>query len=746
MEDMALTKPSILLPLTSQKSVAPQPFFDPVPMKNSRSSIQGFACSTASRHSQILSSAVSKALSHLGRKRSTPHFSQSVQIPSPPTHPSCLPFSESGTSETETSQQDFKAPSGAPYLPELHFCSGSLMELYGETMYPGDRTHQKCDMYESSPSTIPTSVTDKGVIKEPQTGHDLNIRYYPQGDIPEAKVHSVNGQLEANARMRFHQGHPPGVALLDFPESVWKNLSTVMEPWDLSRLSRCSKALQKAIDPHLYAEINLCTNQPHGFSYAYLSELLDSLTEPGNRIKLSRYVKHFRIGTGWEENSIKICDGAVPLTTDDIRDSSGERMLNSETVIELIKAESIEEDGGIKEVDRLLATFLDHALGLETFILDTAIPLRRGLIATIAAVSTIRRVEINMAQPIRTQRNVDDWRVVEKSLLRKYRPKISLFSELSLFHLRLTNLPTRGGSWYIGLWKLIGELTTLRVLQVELPVISRARYPNDFDEEGWLVSLTGTFAPKMPPIWKGRTSCVHTLTLSGFIVDAAIIENVKSLSLIGCMRMGSKIGPKWTGLEYFRATGWAFIDLAMESTDKTTKELHFTTIRNEGSPSPAVDRTKNLFLEHYPTLHSLKKLTLKPQWHLSPNQIAYLLHHGNRLIHLGLWVPEGAWKHFLLYVPYLHRIQKLHIFNGGVGRIEEMVGRLIASNRVYQGTVIAIGKCAWRITLVRDSFDDWQWGFERVREHSDWSSAMKGFCWETGCYFLAALLVSWVAR
>ncbi|KAG0644642.1 hypothetical protein HOY80DRAFT_1028511 [Tuber brumale] len=762
MEDMALAKPSILLPPKGQQSVAPQSFFDPVPMRNSQSSIQGFGCSTASHRSQIFSSAVSKALSPFGRKRSTPYFSQLVQIPSPPTHPSSLPFSATGISVTETSQQNFKASSGAPYLPELHFCSDPLMELvpslpglmegaslvdiksksnvspitserywdnrsrrfprdilHEETLFPRDGPLQACSPYQSTPSTMPVSVTNKEVIQNSQTVDDLNIRYYLQGDIPEAKVHSVNGQLETEARMSFHSGHPLGITLLDFPESVWKNISTVIEPWDLSCLSRCSKALQKAIDPHLYAEINLCTNQPHGFSYAYLSKLLGSLTEPGNHIKLGRYVKRFRISGGWEENSIKLCDGAAPLTTDDVRDTGGEKMLNSETVIELIKAESIEEDGGIKEVNRLLATFLNHALGLETFILDTAIPLRRGLIATIAAVSTIRRVEINIAQPTRTQRNVDDWRVVEKSLLGKYRPKISLFSELSLFHLRLTNLPTRGGPWYVGLWKLIGELATLRVLQVELPVINRTRYPNAFDEEGWLVSPAGTFTPKMPPIWKGRTSCVHTLTLSGFIVDAAIIKNVKSLSLIGCMRMKSRIRPKWASLEYFRCTGWAFIDLAMNSTDRTTRELHFTTITGEGSPSPVVDLTKKIFLEHYPTLHNLMKLTLKPQWNLAPHQIACLFHHGNRLMHLGLWVPEEAWKHFLLYVPSLHRIQKLHIFNGGVDRIEEMAGRLIASDRVYQGTIIAIGKCAWRITLVRDLFDDWQWGFERVRGELD---------------------------
>lgn len=430
-------------------------------------------------------------------------------------------------------------------------------------------------------------------------------------------------------------------------------------------------------------------------------------------------MKYFRISAGWEENSIKLYDGVEPLTTDDIRDANGEQVLDSEMVVELIKEEGLEEDGGIKEVNYLLAGFLNHALGLETFILDTAIPLRNGLIASIAAVSTIKRVEINIAQPTRTQRNVDNWKVLEKSPVGKYRPNISLFSELSLFHLRLTNLPTRGGPWYVGLWKLIEGLTTLRVLQVELPVISRARYPNAFNEEGWLISLAGTFGPKMPPIWGGHNSCIHTLTLSGFIVDAALIKNVKSLSLVGCMRMKSEFRPEWTNLEYFRATGWAFIDLAMKSAGRTTRELHFTTIAGESSPSPIVELTKKIFLEYYPTLRNLRKLTLKPQWHLAPRQMTYLLRHGNCLMHLALWVPEEVWEIFLRYVPSMHSIQKIHILNEGIDRIGAMVNRLKALNRVHQGTVIAIGKCAWRITLVSDSFDNWKWGLERVRGRLD---------------------------
>ena len=428
-------------------------------------------------------------------------------------------------------------------------------------------------------------------------------------------------------------------------------------------------------------------------------------------------MKCFKVDAGWEENFIKLYDGVEPLTTDDIRDTNGEQVLDPEMVVELIKEEGLEDDGGIKEVNYLLATFLSYALGLETFVLDTAIPLRNGLIASIAAVSTIKRVEINIAQPTRTQRSVDNWMVLEKSPVGKYRPNISLFSELSLFHLRLTNLPTRGGPWYVGLWKLIEGLTTLRVLQVELPVISRTRYPNAFDEEGWLVSLPGTFGPKMPPIWEGRTSCVNTLTLSGFIVDAALIKkNVKSLSLVGCMRMKSKVRPEWTDLEYFRATGWAFIDLAMKATGRTTRELHFTTIAGESSPSPTtVELTKKIFLERFPTLYNLKKLTLKPQWHLAPRQMTYLLRYGNRLTHLGLWVMEEVWELFLRYVPSMHRIQKIHILNQGIDRIGEMAGRLIASDRVYQGYIIAIGKCAWRITLVSDLVDGWKLGLERVR-------------------------------
>ena len=153
----------------------------------------------------------------------------------------------------------------------------------------------------------------------------------------------------------------------------------------------------------------------------------------------------------------------------------------------------------------------------------------------------------------------------------------------------------------------------------------------------------------------------------------------------------------------------------MKSTGRATRELHFTTIAGESSPSPTVELTKKIFLEYYPPLRNLRKLTLKPQWHLAPRQMTYLLRHGNSLTHLGLWVPEEVWELFLRYVPSIHSIQKIHILNEGIDRIGAMANRLIAFNRVYQGTVIAIGKCAWRITLVSDLFDNWKWGLERVR-------------------------------
>ncbi|RPB01703.1 hypothetical protein L873DRAFT_1788063 [Choiromyces venosus 120613-1] len=725
-------------------------------MENPQGSNQGLNRSMLSRRSQMFSSAVSKTLSLLGRKPSTSHLSQFVQTTPPPAYPPSPPLFASESSAPEILQQNFKIPSRAPCLPELHFSSDPLMEhvptppgsmgranlidikrksnvphipsewIYGpdtstkdisrrESSTPRNQPLRPRDSYQSMSSIVSAFVAvGEEVVQNGQTRNDANIQYYPHGDIPKVKIYGVDGQLETEARVSLHRDCSPRVTFLDFPDDVWKNLAAVTEPWDLSRLSRCSKGLQNVIDPHLYAKINLRTNQPHGFSYAYLSELLDSLTEPGNRIKLRRYVKYFKVAAGWQENSIKLYDGVEPLTTDDIRDTDGEQMFDPETVIELIKEEGLEGDGGIKEVNYLLATFLNHALGLETFILDTAIPLRSGLIATIATVSTIRRVEINIAQPTRTQRNVDNWRVLEKSLVGKYRPSISLFSKLSLSSLRLTNLPTRGGPWYIGLWKLVEGLIALRVLQVELPVISRARYPNMFDEEGWVIPMSESFSPKMPPVWEGNPPAVHTLALSGFIVDASSIKNVRNLSLIGCMRMKSKFPHEWTSLEYFRATGWAFIDLAMKSTDRTTRELHFTTLADEGSPSPTVDLTKKIFLSCYPTLCNLKKLTLKRQWHLAPRQMTYLLRYGNNLTQLGLWVPEEAWALFLRYVPAMHRIEKIHILNEGVDRIGEMAGRLISFNRVFQGTIIAIGKCAWRITLESDVFDDWQWRFERV--------------------------------
>jgi len=269
---MVRTKSFNRLSPGNQESVAPQPFFDPVPTRRSLDSNQGFGCSTVSRRSQMFSSAVSKALSHLGRKRSTPHLSQFVQTPFPPTHSVSSPLFVSGIPAPETPEQNLKAPSGAPRLPELHFSSDPLMEqaptppgsmeraslvdikcksnvppipsewlwghrpntssrhtLRGEASNLGREPLRARDSSQSVSGRVPAFVTVDGeMIQNGQTRNDVDTQCYLQGDIPTVKIYGVNGQLETKARMSLHSGHPLRVTLLDFPDGVWKNLASVV--------------------------------------------------------------------------------------------------------------------------------------------------------------------------------------------------------------------------------------------------------------------------------------------------------------------------------------------------------------------------------------------------------------------------------------------------------------------------------------------------------------------------------------
>lgn len=269
---MVRTKSFNRLSPGNQESVEPQPFFDPVSTERSLDSNQGFGCLPVSHRSQMFSSAVSKALSHLGRKRSTPQLSQFVQTPFPPTHPVSSPLFASGIPETETPEQNLKAPTGAPRLPELHFSSDLLMEqaltppgsvgraslvdikcksnappipsewLWGhrpnassrntlreEALNLGNKLLRARDSSQSVSGRVPAFVTVDGeMIQNDQTGHDVDTQCNLHGDIPKVKIYGVNGQLETEARVSLHSGHPLRVTLLDFPDDVWKNLASVV--------------------------------------------------------------------------------------------------------------------------------------------------------------------------------------------------------------------------------------------------------------------------------------------------------------------------------------------------------------------------------------------------------------------------------------------------------------------------------------------------------------------------------------
>jgi len=278
---MVRTKSSNHLPIGNQESVAPQPIFDPVPAENPQGSNQGFGCSTVSCRSQMFSSAVSKALSSVGCKRSAQHLSKFVQMPPPPTRPVSSPLFVSRITSPEAPEERLKAPSGAPLLPEFHFSSDPLMEqaptppgsmrraslinvkrkssvppipsewLWGhklnasssytlreEALNLGSMSLKARHSSQSMPDGVPASVTVDGeVIQDGQTGNGADTRHYPHGGIPTVKIYGVNGQLDTKAMVPLHSDHSPRVTLLDFPDGVWKNLASVVSYSCLSIIS-----------------------------------------------------------------------------------------------------------------------------------------------------------------------------------------------------------------------------------------------------------------------------------------------------------------------------------------------------------------------------------------------------------------------------------------------------------------------------------------------------------------------------
>jgi len=269
---MVRTKSLNHLPPGNQESVAPRPIFGPVLTEDHQGSSQGLECSTVSRRSQMFSSAVSKALSSVGCKRSTPHLSQFAQTSDPPTRPVSSPLFVSGIPAPEPPEQKLKSSPGAPRLPELHFSSDPLMEqaptppgsmgraslvdikrkssvppipsewLWGhrpntslshtlreEALDLGNKSLRARHSSQSMSGVAPAPATLGGeVIQDGQTGNGADTQHYPHGDIPKVKIYGVNGQLETKAMVPLHNGHPPRATLLDFPDGVWKNLASVV--------------------------------------------------------------------------------------------------------------------------------------------------------------------------------------------------------------------------------------------------------------------------------------------------------------------------------------------------------------------------------------------------------------------------------------------------------------------------------------------------------------------------------------
>lgn len=487
---------------------------------------------------------------------------------------------------------------------------------------------------------------------------------------------------------------------------------------DLSSLSRSSRALRRALDPHLYSTIKLSPRYPHNTSYLRLAYRMRSLLLRGNERKVRQHTKAFIISSGWEENAVKLCHYADFLMTDDVRDASGEQLLSPEQVVELMEEEGLEDDGGVRDVNALVAEFLLRATGLVKLVWDSPIPMRIGLVSNISTLTTLRRVDVNLAQPTRLQRSKDDWRVLEKALLIKYRPPVGLLGVLPLTELKLSNLPTRGGDWWVSVWGLIKKLQSLKVLKVEMPHINKERYPGLFNDKDCMVR--DATVKKMPPVWAGRVDGLEVLELAGFVVFPTSVSGVPRLSLKGCMRGEAKQGAHWPSQEYFCTTGWAFVDIGLQSitmTNPIIKELHMLQSNDQTyypppPPPPIAKATKQLFMVYLPVLaKTVRKLSVPPAWHFSQQEMTSLFRACRDVTHLSLAVYDDLWLTFLQLLPSMRKLEEIHVANASYSKVRPIVNRLIESRAARVGMIIKIGNCAHRLALVKDVFG-WKWRAE----------------------------------
>ncbi|KAL7273324.1 hypothetical protein RUND412_003828 [Rhizina undulata] len=510
-------------------------------------------------------------------------------------------------------------------------------------------------------------------------------------------------------------------------QGIWKNIAAHLSLRDRSKLSQTSKAIKTLVEPILYNHIHLAPQLPHHYSFAALSEIIEDLLNPGNWEKLKQHTRIFTVAKGWEENSTVLLDMSLHARRPDrrftpgeeIRDKDGTVLVAVEDLEKRLKKEGVEGDGGYMELNTVLIDVLRKMAGLERFEWDAPIPLRAGMLDVISRVKTLTQVSMYLAQPNRMERNRDNIKDIRKSVMPKYRPNIRSLAPLNLTDLTLRSLPTRGGPWWNQVWVLLAACSgTLKVLRIEMPKITKERYPALFTESDATVSsnpielnLTEDEEEenersdiatidenlgdrKRPPTLdyeafmaikkKGKFAnqfhSLHTLILRGLMVDEKFINQLlkpgvlKKFSLIGCYPSpGFYLEEKLAaGTESFRTDNPDFIGTArkvltasLSANVRCLKEVCILgSERDFGMHSLPLEGER--FLDIFVMVGgNIRVLALSEHWELDAKYLRKILTEaGGSLEELALSVDFDHWDYFLSLLPLLQKLRKIHILNG----------------------------------------------------------------------------------
>ncbi|KAI5844657.1 hypothetical protein DFP73DRAFT_550116 [Morchella snyderi] len=553
---------------------------------------------------------------------------------------------------------------------------------------------------------------------------------------------------------------------------IWRKIGVYLEQWDLARLLRVSKRIKRAIEPLLYETIWLRPKPPHGYSFSYLSRLLKSIHNKANKPKLQKWTKNIRLGMGFEENQTSLMDHDYFLPEEAILGENGKVTISRNRVSELIEDEGLDSDGGFNGINGFLSDILESTPGLKTFSLDSPVPMNNQSLLALGGINSVTTLKLNLSQPMRKKRqqqgaNTPDWEA-----LSKYRPSILLLCNLPLVELRLNNLPTRGGTYWLQVWSTIISLSdTLRILELAMPRIDQKRYGQLFDPYHRVSDLPNSaediktpptldwqvYKQAMSPLMQDRKKKLklHTLQLTGFIVDTELISHeiepgcLKTLELIGCMehKKFNFTEQCWKGLEVFRSSGLGFIEITIDAfftiPGGNKKELTFLTDVCERCERIPLSKLRAVVLDAFPFYgHKIERLGLKEQWVLNTddlNKVFADVHNGGQgftELALALVNTPIAWSIFLNGLKRCKNIRRVQVLNGFFhdensgyrGNVQDGGPR----RRVYDdaltiarnlfdahseglpiqldGIIIAVSQCAWRV-----GHSGGKWGIVRIR-------------------------------